>query len=44
MTEDRGEIQEYASNGVVEHEDVVTPWTVTSANDSGIDYDKLIGE
>lgn len=36
--------QERALNGVAEDEDVVTPWTVTSVNDSGIDYDKLISK
>lgn len=41
MTED-AQIQ--AQNGIVEDEDVVTPWMVTSTNDSGIDYDKLISE
>lgn len=31
-------------NGVVEVEDVVTPWNVESRNDEGIDYDKLISK
>jgi len=46
MTEN-AQIDGYASeHGVAgEHEeDVVTPWTVTSSNDSGIDYDKLISK
>lgn len=35
-----------AQNGLAENEDedVVTPWVVTSTNDTGIDYDKLISE
>ncbi|XP_012539913.1 tryptophan--tRNA ligase, cytoplasmic [Monomorium pharaonis] len=36
------QVKERVSNGVTEEEDVVTPWTVTSVNDTGIDYDKLI--
>jgi len=47
MTEDT-QIDGYASQlgELAEHEDedVVTPWTVTSSNDSGIDYDKLISK
>jgi len=46
MTEDT-QIDGYASElgELAEHEeDVVTPWTVTSSNDSGIDYDKLISK
>lgn len=42
MTTENGQIQ--VENGVVEDEDVVTPWIVTSTNDSGIDYDKLISK
>lgn len=42
MTTENGQVQ--VENGVVEDEDVVTPWIVTSTNDSGIDYDKLISE
>lgn len=42
MTTENGQIQ--VENGVAEDEDVVTPWIVTSTNDSGIDYDKLISE
>ncbi|KMQ97443.1 tryptophanyl-trna cytoplasmic [Lasius niger] len=42
MTTEDAQIQGHALNGVTEDEDVVTPWTVTSTNDSGIDYDKLI--
>jgi hypothetical protein len=29
-------------NGVINNEDVVTPWNVETQNDVGIDYDKLI--
>lgn len=43
MTEN-AQIQGHAVNGVTEDEDVVTPWIVTSNNDSGIDYDKLISK
>lgn len=44
MTASDEQAQERALNGVAEDEDVVTPWTVTSVNDSGIDYDKLISK
>lgn len=44
MTTEDTQIQGHALNGVTEDEDVVTPWTVTSTNDSGIDYDKLISK
>lgn len=42
MTTENGQVR--VENGVPEDEDVVTPWIVTSTNDTGIDYDKLIGE
>jgi len=44
MTAENSRVQERALNNVAEDEDVVTPWTVTSVKDSGIDYDKLIGK
>jgi len=44
MTTENAQVEERVLNGVVEDEDVVTPWTVTSVNDSGIDYDKLISK
>lgn len=44
MTTENVEIQAHVLNDVVEVEDVVTPWIVTSTNDCGIDYDKLISE
>lgn len=44
MTASDEQAQERALNGVAEDEDVVTPWTVASVNDSGIDYDKLISK
>jgi len=44
MTMSDAQVQERALNGVAEDEDVVTPWMVTSVNDSGIDYDKLISK
>lgn len=44
MTTEDAQGQERVLNGVAENEDVVTPWTVTSVNDSGIDYDKLISK
>lgn len=44
MTTENAQIQGHALNGVTEDEDVVTPWIVTSTNDSGIDYDKLISK
>lgn len=44
MTMEDAQVEERALNGVAETEDVVTPWTVTSVNDSGIDYDKLISK
>lgn len=44
MTTEDVQVEERALNGVAETEDVVTPWTVTSVNDSGIDYDKLISK
>lgn len=44
MTTENAQIQGHALNGVTEDEDVVTPWIVTSNNDSGIDYDKLISK
>lgn len=31
-------------NGENGEDDVVTPWNVESKNQTGIDYDKLIGE
>lgn len=31
-------------NGDNTQEDVVTPWTVESTSETGIDYDKLISE
>jgi len=44
MTTENAQIQGHVVNGVTEDEDVVTPWIVTSNNDSGIDYDKLISK
>lgn len=44
MTTENAQIREHASNGLAEEDDVVTPWVVTSNNDTGIDYDKLISE
>lgn len=44
MTAGNAQVQGHALNGVTEDEDVVTPWIVTSTNDSGIDYDKLISK
>ena len=35
---------ENQSNGVVEEEDEVNPWNVTSKSASGVDYDKLISK
>jgi len=44
MTTENAQVEERVLNGIAEDEDVVTPWTVTSVNDSGIDYDKLISK
>lgn len=44
MTTEDAQVQGRVLNGVTEDEDVVTPWIVTSTNDSGIDYDKLISK
>lgn len=44
MTTEDAQVQGRVLNGVTENEDVVTPWIVTSTNDSGIDYDKLISK
>lgn len=44
MSTEDAQVQERPLNGVAVDEDVVTPWTVTSVNDSGIDYDKLISK
>ncbi|XP_012276033.1 tryptophan--tRNA ligase, cytoplasmic [Orussus abietinus] len=42
MTEEELKIQNLSLNGSASGEDVVTPWSVESKNDTGIDYDKLI--
>ncbi|XP_012539926.1 tryptophan--tRNA ligase, cytoplasmic [Monomorium pharaonis] len=39
---ENAQVHERVSNGVAEKEDVVTPWTITRVNDTGIDYDELI--
>lgn len=44
MTAETVEIEAFSINGIGEEEDVVTPWNVTSKNDTGIDYDKLISK
>lgn len=43
MTAEGVEIDTLTLNGTTD-EDIVTPWDVTSKNETGIDYDKLISE
>lgn len=38
------EINTLTINETTNEEDVVTPWDVSSKNEAGIDYDKLISE
>ncbi|XP_076233864.1 tryptophanyl-tRNA synthetase [Calliopsis andreniformis] len=42
MAAEQVEINSLTLNETINDEDVVTPWDVSSKNDSGIDYDKLI--
>lgn len=44
MTAETVEIEGLSINGTGDEEDVVTPWDVTSKNETGIDYDKLISK
>jgi len=34
---------EEKSKNVNKDEDIVNPWSISAASDSGVDYDKLIG-
>ncbi|XP_076666853.1 tryptophanyl-tRNA synthetase [Andrena cerasifolii] len=42
MSVEQAEINSVTLSGTANDEDVVTPWDVSSNNDTGIDYDKLI--
>ena len=44
MSAEEVKIENLTVNGNVENEDVVTPWSVESTDETGIDYDKLISK
>lgn len=44
MSVQQAEINSVTLSETANDEDVVTPWDVSSNNDTGIDYDKLISE